>query len=57
VNVVALIVAAVVGAGVSALLVNIVERKQEGRNPYHRVVKLTDETEDPAVWGKNFPQQ
>jgi len=57
VNLVALVVAAVVGAGVSALLVNIFERKQEGRNPYHRVVELTDETEDPAVWGKNFPQQ
>jgi nitrite reductase (cytochrome c-552) len=53
----ALVVAAAVGAGVSALLVNIVERKQEGRNPFHRVVELTDETEDPAVWGKNFPQQ
>ncbi len=53
----ALLVAAAVGAGVSALLVNIVERKQEGRNPFYRVVELTDETEDPAVWGKNFPQQ
>ena len=53
----AMLVAAVVGAGVSALLVNIFERKQEGRNPFYRVVELSDETEDPAVWGKNFPQQ
>jgi len=53
----ALVVAAVVGAGVSALLVNIVERKQEGRNPYSRVVEITDDTDDPAIWGKNFPQQ
>ncbi|HUR34937.1 MAG TPA: ammonia-forming cytochrome c nitrite reductase subunit c552 [Vicinamibacterales bacterium] len=49
--------AAVAAAGVTALLVNIVERKQEARNPYFRVVALTDETEDPAIWGKNFPLQ
>lgn len=40
-----------------ALLVNIFERKQEARNPFFRVVELTDATEDPAVWGKNFPLQ
>jgi nitrite reductase (cytochrome c-552) len=49
--------AAVVAIAVVALLVNIFERKQEGRNPFYRVVELTDETEDPAVWGKNFPMQ
>ncbi len=42
---------------VSALLVNIFERKQEARVPFVRVVELTDETDDPAVWGENFPQQ
>lgn len=51
------LVAALGAAGVTALLVNIFERKQEARNPYFRVVELTDETEDPAVWGKNFPFQ
>lgn len=40
-----------------ALLTNIMERKQEARNPFFRVVELTDDTEDPAVWGKNFPLQ
>jgi nitrite reductase (cytochrome c-552) len=50
-------VAAVAAAGTAALLVNIVERKQEARNPFYRVVELTDETVDPAVWGKNFPLQ
>jgi nitrite reductase (cytochrome c-552) len=39
------------------LLVNIFERKQEAKNPFFRVVELTDTTEDPAVWGKNFPLQ
>ena len=40
-----------------ALLMNIFERKQEARNPFYRVVELTDETEDPSLWGKNFPLQ
>ena len=40
-----------------ALLVNIFERKQEAKNPFFRVVELTDDTEEPAVWGKNFPFQ
>jgi nitrite reductase (cytochrome c-552) len=44
-------------AAVAALLVNIMERKQEARNPYFRVVEITDETVDPAVWGENFPHQ
>ena len=39
----ALVVAAAVGAGVSALLVNIVERELEGMNPFHQVVELTDD--------------
>lgn len=40
-----------------ALLVNIFQRKQEARNPFFRVVELTDDTVDPADWGKNFPLQ
>jgi nitrite reductase (cytochrome c-552) len=40
-----------------ALLVNIMERKQEAKNPFYRVVDLTDDIEDPAAWGKNFPLQ
>jgi len=43
-------------AGV-ALLTNIMERKQEARNPFFRVVELTDDTTDPEIWGKNFPLQ
>jgi nitrite reductase (cytochrome c-552) len=50
-------VAAVAAAGSAALLVNILERKQEARNPFYRVEDLTEETVDPAVWGRNFPQQ
>ena len=49
--------AAAVAALLTALLVNIFERKQEARNPFFQVVELTDETGDPAIWGRNFPQQ
>lgn len=49
--------AAVAAIGAGALLLNVMERKQEAKNPFYRVVELTDETEDPAVWGKNFPLQ
>jgi nitrite reductase (cytochrome c-552) len=55
--IVAAAAAAIAAAGVTALLVNIFERKQEAKNPFFRVVELTDDTEDPAIWGKNFPQQ
>lgn len=53
----AVLVAAVAAVGGTALLVNILERKQEARNPFYRVVELTDETVDPEIWGKNFPMQ
>jgi nitrite reductase (cytochrome c-552) len=49
--------AAAVTIGLAALLTNIFERKQEARNPFYRVVALTDSTTDPAEWGKNFPIQ
>src|SRR5262245_31895648 len=50
-------VAALAALAAIALLMNIFERKQEAKNPFYRVVELTDDTEDPAIWGKNFPQQ
>src|SRR5262245_53548786 len=56
-NLVLVLLTAVATAAVAALLVNIFERKQEARAPFVRVVELTDETEDPAVWGRNFPLQ
>jgi nitrite reductase (cytochrome c-552) len=51
------VVAALATAAGTAFLVNIFERKQEGRNPFYRVVELDDRTIDPAIWGKNFPMQ
>ncbi len=51
------LVTALAAIGCAALLVNIFERKVEARNPFYRVVALSDSTEDPALWGKNFPLQ
>ena len=53
-----LVLIAAAGAAVGMfLLVSIIERKHEARNPFFRVVELTEDTEDPAVWGKDFPLQ
>jgi len=51
------LVVAVAAAGLIALLVNIVQRQQEARNPFYRVVELNDDIDDPQIWGKNFPLQ
>src|ERR687897_2109851 len=53
----AVILTALATAAVTALLVNIFEHKQEARQPFYRVVALDEDTDDPAVWGKNFPSQ
>lgn len=42
---------------VVALLLNVVERKREAQQRYLELVKLTEDTIDPALWGKNFPRQ
>ena len=55
--IIAAVLAAAGAVAITALLVNIFTRQQEARNPFYRVVELTDETEDPAEWGKNFPLQ
>ncbi len=52
-----IIVAAIAAVAITALLVNIFERKQEGKNVFYRVVELDDTISDPAVWGKDFPMQ
>ena len=40
-----------------ALLTNIFERKQEARQPFVRIVEVTEDTMDPKVWGQNWPAQ
>ncbi len=51
------IITALAAAGISALLVNIAERKSEAANPYVRLVEVDEDTTDPAIWGKNWPKQ
>jgi len=51
------VITAVLTIAVVALLVNIFERKQEAKNTFMRVVEVNDQTEDPAIWGKNFPSE
>jgi len=51
------VVVAIATALVTALLVNIAQRKHEAARPYVRVAEVTEDTTDPAVWGKNWPKQ
>ena len=51
------VLAVLAGAGGAALLVNILERKQEATMPFMKVVEIKPDTEDPEIWGKNFPLQ
>ncbi len=42
---------------VTLLLINISERKQEGRQAYLELARLTEDTIEPGEWGKNFPRE
>ncbi|HTM45288.1 MAG TPA: ammonia-forming cytochrome c nitrite reductase subunit c552 [Polyangiaceae bacterium] len=43
--------------GVTALLINIFQKKVEQRALYVRLVDVTDNDTDPAKWGRNWPSQ
>ena len=51
------VLAAGAAAGITALLLNVDQRQEEGRTPFVRVVEVTEDTTDPAEWGKNWPRQ
>lgn len=53
----AIALTAVVTAGITALLANIIERQEEAGDSFAKVVDLDDTIADPAVWGQNFPAQ
>ncbi len=53
---VAAIVAGGLAAGAAGLLSNIAEHQGEAKSAFFKVVELSDDITDPAVWGKNFPQ-
>ena len=52
-----LVVAALVTAGIAALLLNIHTRKQEEKDRYLKLVRVGEDTTDPSPWGTNFPRQ
>jgi nitrite reductase (cytochrome c-552) len=52
-----ILLAAAAAAGLAALLVNIHQRQTEARDPYLKLVRVGEETTDPAPWGTNFPRQ
>jgi nitrite reductase (cytochrome c-552) len=49
--------AAGVAFAAAMLLMNINERKHEALESYVEVAKLSEDTIDPAVWGRNFPHE
>ena len=55
--IVAIAIVAVATAAVTALLVNVFERKSEAKQTYVQLVEVTEDTTDPAEWGKNWPKQ
>lgn len=55
---VSLLVGAILAsAGVTALLVNIFQRKTEERTPFVRLVEVGEDDVDPAKWKVNWPRQ
>ncbi len=52
-----LVLVALATAGVTALLVNIFERKSEARAPYVLLQPVGEDDTDPAKWGVNWPKQ
>jgi len=55
---VVLLAATAVGSFLVLMLYqNVVARKAEATKDVFRVVEVNEQTEDPAVWGKNYPRQ
>lgn len=52
-----IIVVAILAALATGLLMNIFERKAEAREPFVRLVEVTEDDTDPAKWAANWPKQ
>ncbi len=52
-----MVLVAAATAGVTALLINVSERKAEARIPFVRLVEVGEDSTDPVVWGTNWPKQ
>jgi nitrite reductase (cytochrome c-552) len=51
------IAAAVLTSAITALLMSMLQRKIEAKNPWVRLVEVDETTTDPAQWGKNWPRE
>ena len=47
----------IVGVLVTALLLNVFERKVEAQQTFTRMVEVTEDDTDPAKWAQNWPRQ
>ncbi len=52
-----LVVVAALTALATSLLLNVSERKAEGRVRFERLQEVDEDTTDPAKWGVNWPKQ
>ncbi len=52
-----LVAVAIATALVTALLLDVFERKSEAREPFVRLVEVDEDTTDPEIWGTNWPRQ
>jgi nitrite reductase (cytochrome c-552) len=55
--IVAVLGAAIITFLVAALLIKVFQHQEEAKQVFFRVAELNDQTDDPAIWGKNFPFQ
>lgn len=52
-----IVLVAIATALITALLMNISQRKREAATPYVRLVEVDEDVTDPAKWGVNWPKQ
>jgi nitrite reductase (cytochrome c-552) len=52
-----MVLTAAAAAAITALLVTIFWRKAEALHPFVRVVEVDNNTSDPSIWARNWPQQ
>jgi nitrite reductase (cytochrome c-552) len=51
------LVVALFTAGVTGLLLNIFQRKQEAKDPFLKLVQISEDDVDPRKWGVNWPRE
>jgi len=51
----ALLASALITGILVYLITDVASKKQEAQTPYLQTTVITDETDDPALWGQNFP--